>query len=187
MPVTLLYFSGLFDKSTGNIQLQWTTVTERNNSHFTLERSPDGIQFSPVATVTGQGDSKKSHTYHWNDEDVHAQRYYYRLQQTDLDGKQEYVGVIVVYADRDMKPEVYIYPNPATAGETVQVDFIAVPAGQYILQVVSMEGREIMRKGQTIVSPFESIALDMPGAGKGIYSLIISSEKYSLSKKILVR
>ncbi len=187
LPVTLLYFNGLFDKSAGNIQLQWTTVTERNNSHFTLERSPDGIQFSPVATVTGQGDSRQLHTYRWNDENIHAQRYYYRLQQTDLDGRQEYLGVIVVNADRDTNPEVYIYPNPATAGETVQADFIGIPTGQYVLRIVSMEGREIMRKEQAIVSPFESITLDMPGTGKGIYTLIISSEKYSLSKKILER
>src|SRR5689334_15065117 len=35
------------------VTITWTSLKEENNDHFTLERSADGIDFSPIAIIRG--------------------------------------------------------------------------------------------------------------------------------------
>ncbi|MEJ0054309.1 MAG: hypothetical protein WDN75_00850 [Bacteroidota bacterium] len=49
LPITLVSFNGRIND--GVTELTWSTATEHNNDFFTVERSEDGEQFIPVATV----------------------------------------------------------------------------------------------------------------------------------------
>jgi len=109
LPIELLSFTGKkVDKFT---QLEWITSTEINNDRFTVERSSDGINFEPIATVKGAGNSNSSIRYEVIDENPMNGINYYRLKQTDYDGAFSYSNIVaIIYSDESIM--VQVYPNP---------------------------------------------------------------------------
>jgi hypothetical protein len=101
LPVELLSFTGSTSER-GNM-IEWVTASETNNSFFTLERSADATEFTPVGTVQGAGNTATG--MHYSLEDKSAPKNeasYYRLKQTDYNGDWHYAGgVIAVSANND--------------------------------------------------------------------------------------
>ena len=94
LPVELIAFDVVVKPSWNEIS--WTTLTEINASHYTLERSEDAINWEHVRTVparntpTIQGYALAEHS------DATC---YYRLTQYDLDGSFTQYDIII--ADRE--------------------------------------------------------------------------------------
>ena len=108
LPVSFTSFKG-FAKGNENI-LQWTTATEMNNKGFYIERSTDGVRFEKLGFVAGAGNSNTVNHYTFTDNQLTAATYYYRLQQTDVDGKVTYSATISI----NSKASTYsLYPIPA--------------------------------------------------------------------------
>lgn len=94
LPIELIDFKG-YASSNANI-IEWITASELNNSHYTLDRSVDGINWIRVGEVAGAGNSSSELNYTFRDDVKDDQIYYYRLFQYDFDGKSENLGVISV-------------------------------------------------------------------------------------------
>lgn len=109
LPVELVQFTGKTEASA--ILLEWTTATERNNHYFTLERSTDAVQFESVANVPGMGQSTTPQEYRYRDLEPLSGLNYYRLRQTDFDGKTALLGMIAVQARENLQ-HLRIFPNP---------------------------------------------------------------------------
>jgi hypothetical protein len=110
VPVTLTQFTA--QQSGGNVQLNWQTQQELNNAFFGIEHSTDGIQFLPIGKVNGAGSSTTPKNYGFLHPDVLPGRHFYRLAQTDLDGKVHYSTVVQVMV-RKTGTALAISPNPA--------------------------------------------------------------------------
>lgn len=83
------------DVGTRKIQLQWVTAHEKNASHFTIERSLNGIDFLDAAIIFSSGDSDQSKSYSFTDK-LKADgkgRIFYRLKMVDLQGNVSYSQV----------------------------------------------------------------------------------------------
>jgi len=88
LPVELsLFQANVFKHS---VRLDWTTSTEINNDFFTIERSEDGNTFTELSRLNGAGNSSELNKYSYIDENPLSGRSYYRLKQTDYDGKFTY-------------------------------------------------------------------------------------------------
>jgi hypothetical protein len=94
LPISLLSFDvkGINKK----IQINWSTATEINNDFFTLERSIDGNNWEILAYIDGAGNSNQLLDYEYTDEFPYQGISYYRLKQTDYDGKFEYFAPVAV-------------------------------------------------------------------------------------------
>jgi len=92
LPVELVNFR--FDCITS--QLKWTTLSERENDYFTVERSCNGQDFQVVSIVNGIGNSSTETNYKLDvyNNDCIEDATYYRLSQTDYNGVIEFLGVI---------------------------------------------------------------------------------------------
>jgi hypothetical protein len=53
LPLKLGSFSAV--RKTGQVELIWETLSEENTSHFEIERSPDGINWSRIGEVAAMG------------------------------------------------------------------------------------------------------------------------------------
>jgi hypothetical protein len=94
--------------------LDWSTTTENNNAWFTIEYSPDGVMWQEIGTVPGAGNSSTLLYYSFTDGVYRAGTAYYRLQQTDLDGKFTLSRVISVGSCTvSGTDKLNIYPNPS--------------------------------------------------------------------------
>jgi hypothetical protein len=108
--VELLNFTA--DRSGRNVVLKWETASEKDNDHFTLERSADGITYTAIGTIPGAGTSTVAHAYAYTDFNPGSGVLYYRLKQTDLNGSTTYSDPVSVVADGLQGNAFSVYPNP---------------------------------------------------------------------------
>jgi hypothetical protein len=157
LPIELVDFRAL---NMGTfVTLNWATATELNNDHFTIQRSTDGSEFASIATVKGAGNSKKEINYSFNDANPANGVSYYRLKQTDFDGKTTYSNVVKI--NRDEEATLMVSPNPSTGGiaytnihgtftiynsvgiaviskeDTNEIDISSLSAGMYVVKSAS--------------------------------------------------
>jgi hypothetical protein len=94
LPVELISFTG---KKVGRYnELTWQTASEKNNDFFTLEKTNNGEEFEVVGTVKGAGSVSSFSDYSLWDYEVGRSINYYRLKQTDYDGKCTFSEVISI-------------------------------------------------------------------------------------------
>lgn len=114
LPVKLISFTGHVQKNT--IQLNWQTASELNNDRFDIERSVDGKTFTRAGSVKGNGTTSSLTSYSFTDAQffVHSTSViYYRLKQTDRDGRLAYSSTIAVATGQEVKYDLQVFPNPA--------------------------------------------------------------------------
>lgn len=110
LPVVLKDFSG--EQENNIILIEWTTASEIDNDYFTLERLTKDDAFEEVLKVNGHGTTKVMQHYSAYDLKPSPGPNYYRLKQTDFDGKTSYSSLIRIdFASKDFS--LNIFPNPA--------------------------------------------------------------------------
>ena len=139
LPITLLEFKASVN-AIKQIDISWETVSERNNHFFTVERSANGISFSSVITLNSKGNSVGNQTYNTIDVTPYAGTSYYRLKQTDIDGKSTYSKSIAVSISTNDN-ELTAFPNPTTSLLNLSIKNAAFRKLTY--QVFSTEGKLI--------------------------------------------
>ncbi len=110
LPIELVEFSGR-KRDEATVELNWMTSLEINNDFFTIEKSRDGVNFLEIGKLNGQGESTSNSYYDFLDEDPFAGNNYYRLKQTDFDGKYTYSEIIVIEI-KNKKMNINVFPNP---------------------------------------------------------------------------
>ena len=65
LPIELLYFES--ETLSEGVLLTWATVYEENFDRFLIERSADGIHFTPIGEVIGEGFSRSILSYRFTD------------------------------------------------------------------------------------------------------------------------
>jgi hypothetical protein len=113
LPVELYAFYGYKNDNINDIY--WITNTERNNSHFTLYKSNNGIDFEFLASIQGAGNSTTRKTYIFNDVAA-SQGTYYRLEQHDYDGNSKMYNTIYLPS---VLEDFIVFPNPTSGNFTI--------------------------------------------------------------------
>jgi Secretion system C-terminal sorting domain len=170
LPVTLLSFSGALVEK--NVLLKWITSSEQNSSHFMIERSMDGIDYSSIGRVTAVGNSSVQQQYNYTDAGIMANMVYYRLKQVDIDGQYKYSPVIRIRLTGGL--DVVIAPNPVTS----QLQINGLKNGTHIL-IVDAAGRQVYN-GQ-----WNGIAIPVNHWAKGLYNLLVQSEAGAVNRKFI--
>jgi hypothetical protein len=181
LPVQLTSFSG---KPNGTeVDLEWGTQSELNNYSFTVLRSTDGKSFASIGVVDGNGTSNKAHQYYLQDSYPEKGNNYYRLEQTDFNGRRETLKTIVVEM-KEGSSTFGIYPNPVYEGSLVNVNINGLPPRvEQEIQVMDLQGK---------VHSSEKIIPDENGNFRGQLNTNFSRGLYilrinSASKKLLVK
>lgn len=95
LPIELLSFTGICDNQE-HVRLNWITASEKNNRHFLVEKSMDGFQYDFLTSIVSQGNASHSQYYSFVDAHPFKDLTYYRLSQTDLNGRTVYFDPIRV-------------------------------------------------------------------------------------------
>ncbi|MCB9361411.1 MAG: T9SS type A sorting domain-containing protein [Flavobacteriales bacterium] len=140
LPITLTQFN--VTCKDGQPFLSWNTSSEINNDYFTIERSNDAINFIEVDKIVGAGNSNVSVDYNWQDDGSLMGINYYRLKQTDFDGKYSYSEMGV--SNCKIEGDFNLYPNPFENKLIVQIsEGVNYPLN---IEVRDYLGREVFRK-----------------------------------------
>ena len=92
------------------ITISWGTSVEKNASHFVVQRSTNGVEFTDAGIVFtgGDGNSTVKKSYSFKDPISTNSKgvFYYRLKMVDLDKQFEFSHVrLMKVGERDSTPE----------------------------------------------------------------------------------
>jgi hypothetical protein len=141
LPITLINFDAT--PAGSSVELNWVTANEINNDFFTIERSTDGSNFTPLKRIRGAGNSTSTLNYSASDESPFNGINYYRLRQTDYDGKNTSSKVKSVRFDK-AAPDKVINIESIYSGideESITVNYSAQQEGSVMMSVISPTGR----------------------------------------------
>ncbi|MBL4656955.1 MAG: T9SS type A sorting domain-containing protein [Flavobacteriales bacterium] len=189
LPIELLYFNAKHSAERNEVDLTWVTSSETNNEFFTVEKSKNGIEdFEKVLTTPGAGTSNQVRYYYEVDDNPEYGITYYRLKQTDYDGKFEYSDLSVVQILRPL--EFSVRPNPAR--DYLEVRFghvtmnsIAVLTPEYEaeLGIYDLTGRLVYSK--TFEGTFYKFNIDISALDGGMYITYLVANGASYSAKFI--
>ena len=184
LPIELLFFDAKLDGRSVNVD--WTTGAEKNNDYFTVERSIDGASFEEIAIVKGAGNSNTVINYSAIDENPLNGTSYYRLKQTDFDGKFSCSNLVAVKTS--LETLFSVYPNPSD-GSNVTISLNGSSAKEILVVVLDMTGRESYSK---IVPTFRDgtflIATDPSSKlAPGVYLVTATSDNKIYNQKLIIR
>jgi hypothetical protein len=141
LPITLLSFEA--QPVLENVLITWSTASETNNDYFTIERSKDGFNFEAIIEVDGAGNSNDILNYKVTDFNPYEGVSYYRLKQTDFDGKYAYSDVKAVEFNKPVQSQEWtVFPNP-THLNGVYIKNANVDAKQVTLKIIDFTGKVI--------------------------------------------
>ncbi|MFH1319278.1 MAG: PKD domain-containing protein [Bacteroidota bacterium] len=195
LPITLLFFDAQMNGD--KVDLKWSTASETNNDYFTIEKAqnpqglqnPESLEWEIVTTVPGAGNSNQTLFYEAVDDDPYFGVSYYRLKQTDYDGKYEYSKMVAVNYTIDKDAEFIVFPNPSD-GTNFNIRMKGYLENKEVLVVL----RDVL--GKTIYSKVLITdtngnfltAIDlMNNIPAGIYIILGSSKNDIYKQKLIVK
>ena len=174
LPVELTQFQGNYRN--GQIKLNWETAAEFNNEKFVVEKSRDGLLFSPIGEVVGSGTTLIARNYTFLDSQPLPGSNFYRLRQVDMNGSFEFSPIIEV-AIKHSKP-VLVYPT--LVKEYLHIEFLEEESAS--IKVLDLHGRIVKVKAIDLST---SVSLDMSSVPPGNYLVQIKTPYNILTDKIV--
>ena len=177
LPVELVYFQA--EVQNESINLNWSTATEINNSHFEIEHSTDGSNFRKVGILKGWGNSIDTHDYKFIHYKPEEGQNYYRLKQVDFNGTFEYSKVEVV----SYKTKVIDFNIiPTTASSNIKINIKGM-RNSGLITIVDLNGRVLQEvsfeEGQN------SLIINTNQLAPGFYFAQLRSKSEILNKRFI--
>ncbi|MDT8411307.1 MAG: hypothetical protein RQ875_02495 [Vicingaceae bacterium] len=179
LPVTLFNFET--DCENGFVVLNWSTASEINNDYFVIEKSTDAINFFPIATVQGNGNSNSFISYNYTDPSPNYTTTYYRLKQVDFNGAFEYFEVVASTCKADNN----FYVNQLLLNDNIfQFNVTTTEIEKLNIYLYDYRGRLIASETKIVNKGMNQINLNNLNLSNSIYMLNIVGEKNHYSTKV---
>ncbi|WP_109830713.1 DUF2341 domain-containing protein [Reichenbachiella versicolor] len=187
LPVELLYFNAeLFN---GNVDLNWATIAEVDNSHFEIERSVDGIEYEIIGSVNGNGNSDSKIQYSYTDYSPVFGVSYYRLVQFDFDGEYKIYPAIAVHktlGENDVN--ISLFPNP-TNSSNINVSISSIDKESPVLiSIINLQGNTVFKESYNLMEYNSTINirtnLRIPS---GIYQVLVKQAGVTEYLRLIIR
>ncbi len=185
LPITISTFTGNWQQN--DALLNWQTATESNSSHFELERSFDGTNFTSIDNINAAGQSSTIRNYSYTDVGVKSLLpqsspvVYYRLKSVDKDGTFAYSGIVILKAEIGSQIEYAVFPNPAKDYINITADG-TLPSNAFI-RLADVTGKVLLL--QKMVSNRQQMLVS--NYATGTYFLqIIGDNKVIYTQKVII-
>ncbi|MEO9209934.1 MAG: M36 family metallopeptidase [Ginsengibacter sp.] len=176
VPITWSSFT--VEKSGKMALLKWTTSQESNTAKFFVERSEDGIHFTSIGNVNAAGNSSTLTNYSFTDEAPLNGINYFRILQTDKDGRSSYTDIRSLVFD-NLNGLVSVSPNPAKDKIVLTIKGNKENTSVVLLNTA---GQPVA----TFIAKDEKNYLTLPALASGVYYLkIMTTNGVSIEKLVI--
>nr|WP_294902466.1 T9SS type A sorting domain-containing protein [uncultured Lacibacter sp.] len=159
------------NKGEDNI-VSWSATSEVNCSHYTVEASLNGVDFTEVGRVNATGNTNSSTAYNFVHHGVSSNSYYYRIKQADLDGKSAYSKIVRV--NMAAFAAATLYPNPVKDKTTIS--FTLLQSSFVEVNVLNAAGSVVHTTNQRFTKGEQQLTLDLNRLLPGTYILQLKDE-----------
>jgi hypothetical protein len=184
LPVKLSWFTAALNKN--NVLLNWQTQYEQNSSHFNIQRSTDGINFTDEGRVTAAGNSSTIKNYTYNEilspTWLMQKTIFYRLQQVDADGKFSYSQVVAVHLNKQ-ELELFVSPNPAK--DILQIQTGNSIAGTAAIAIIDAKGTTVYYKQLTLQQGSNNIPINISALANATYTVKLANSNSIYTKQFI--
>lgn len=173
LPVNIVDF--MAEMEDGKAKIHWSTKGEMRNDYFSLLKSEDGVHFVKFAEIDGPsgGNSSGTINYSFYDENPYPQVTYYKVGQTDFDGKYKETESIALQNVMN-NGEIRIYPNPARDNLTIIFSSKSNLGSQ--VKVMDLTGNIIQHFNIDHQHGVNDYTFSLDGLSNGVYYLELSNE-----------
>ncbi|OFY24273.1 MAG: hypothetical protein A2W98_15430 [Bacteroidetes bacterium GWF2_33_38] len=182
LPVELIFFRATLENK--NVMLSWTTASEINNDYFTIEKSTDGFNFIEFNKVSGAGNSTTMNEYSDVDENPYSGLSYYRLKQTDYDGKYSYSNIVSILNN---ETEALSITSAYSYEQSLSISVYNPAKESLNIRITDMTGRIIYADKLNSKSDKILVNISQGQLSSGIYNLILYNNNEAVSQRILVQ
>lgn len=178
LPVEMSEINAFFNQN-DEVEIHWRTESEKDCDYFDIEKSVDGISYSFVERVKGNGTISTAHNYKATDRSpVTNQVSYYRITQVDFNGDAFPYSPVSV-SPRAIDKLVF-YPNPSEGKVNIE---IPGHAGNIEIWVTSALGRKAFEKSEE--SNSDLFEIDLSTLESGTYMLFVKTEGNVFTQRIV--
>ena len=183
LPIELVDFKVLL--KSGLVSVEWKTESELNNDFFTVEKTRDGETLEDVVKVKGAGTTSQPKSYSVLDYGTSHGKWYYRLKQTDFDGKVSYSKLLAIEVPDYLSWKVY--PNPSNGSEfSIGLSSGDLGKTAYI-KVHDLNGKEMFQMVSENLSSTE-VRIEVPQKlSPGLYIVSLGIEQQIVRLRLIVR
>ncbi len=171
LPIELLTFEGAQSKNT--IALRWVTAFEGNNKFFEIEKLDAQKNYQTIGkrnSIASNG--SQQNVYNFDDLNPTRGTNFYRLQQTDTDGRTTYSEIIAVQYEQKSFEILALQPNPTS--DFLKFKYNSDTTQILTLKIYSSDGREVFQENISSVKGEGTYASDIRQLPAGTYFLSIS-------------
>jgi len=168
LPIDLLNFTAKLNTK-NKVDLNWSTASETNNDYFTIERSADGNTFESIDMVKGAGNSSVKLDYYDMDKTPLEGISYYRLKQTDFDGKFTYSKKVAIDLNAASLEAVSVYPNPFS--NAISINYSVPQEGSVTMALYNLIGQPVYTEQQAGSRGINTITISTLNIPSGLYFL----------------
>ncbi len=179
LPIELLSFT--IRQADVDVEFYWSTASETNNNYFTVQRSKDAISFEEVLRIHGAANSNTVLHYSAIDYNPYNGTSYYRLKQTDFDGKFTYSNIVAIDFVSQLTDYVNIYPNPFSTSITIMMND-ASQTNNCEFRIYNAMGIEVVNT--TITKPLTTFETSNFSSGTYLYKVIDNNKTIQSGKLI---
>jgi hypothetical protein len=183
LPIELLDFDVTLLEGK-KVKAEWTTASEENNNYFEVERSVDAQHWEIIKTIKGAGNSKELIHYDCVDEKPYDGVSFYRLKQTDFDGKGQYSYIISInfVSEGDW---IKIGANPVT--NSITLNCIKNEDALLIFYIYDLQGNLVKNTDQIELKKDDEYTIEIPvnELSKGMYLYKAVANQNTVTGKII--
>ena len=180
LPLDFLDFTGI--NLDGGVALQWITTNEVNVSHFEIEHSIDGTNFSTFGKVDAVNEKSLINTYDFTHLSPIEGFNYYRVTEFDFDGLFESSSIISVLSEEIENLKFELFPNPSSNYINIS-SRSNVPV--IVVHIMNMNGAIIHHEVIKSTDLGVDHEIDISSFKIGIYHVIMQSEEKRYQYKII--
>lgn len=181
LPVSLSNFT--LKKQNNFVQLNWSTLSETNNSHFNILRSSDGKNFEIISSKTGKGTSTEITDYSFTDLNPAHGNNYYQLDQIDFSGKSTKSAIIATtFGIENQESKLTV-----TSDGGIKASVFSTISGQGNLFISDLSGRKILETKCTLSKGPNLIEVPSLNLTPGLYVATLHSGSKVLSTRFVAQ
>lgn len=180
-PTTFQSFSANLSNNT--VYLRWVAARQVNAKEYTVEKAGDDRQFKVLETIPVKTKNSNGLEYETRDNNPLPHTTYYRISQTDRNGRRHSFEIRKVINRTGNQPDLVVLPNPVSSKLSA---FITLNTAQHLTAVVmDINGRKLRSIQGQYPSGGTEIVMNMDGLSAGVYFLKIEGEGFSRISKVI--
>ncbi len=191
LPVSLVSFTAqLKEKNQQSFaSLKWQTASEKDFSHFVIERTVNNKQWAAIETIKSKGQADASVTdYSYNDDISQINGdITYRLKMVDIDGKATISDIKLVKHKRMDHEFITIMPNPVT-DDACMMNVYVKEKKIINIRIISAAGIGVYKSRQATVAGNNSIVISgLNKMNAGIYYVEVFDKQQKIASAVMTK